>query len=334
MKTDLFNNYISYYNNQTIDSLFKLIDKIKAYRFEDYFEFQNKMIEFINNNQIKAINCDFYSSNSGLSYAIGPFSRMLIYLIENILRSSDFPNILKPIQTYLLFEPFDKRKPFLFNEKSLLLDKIKGREDVLLDYLNKLKNPIGLIGLPHVLNELTYVLESCKNITHLVNVDSPGFIRESTIPVNDQMIHWKTGLNFFTCKFKNKHILPIFLSNNGYFYNLLNISQMKQQDKSDYFKIISFEPCQCGRIKANFEFKPHQQNYPGVDYFNFLKIANQLPRIEYIQFIYRKNSIQVCCPEELDIQYLFNQKITFNTKQYLQIGRKLPAIWKTSQLFL
>jgi len=141
---------------------------------------------------------------------------------------------------------------------------------------------LNILGNP----KFTDFIDNNKNsIESVINSDcEPVFkkknLQKNNIPINDQMIDWSTGLNFYTCKYNKKHILPIFYTDleKKQRINLLNLQDV-QMEFADLFKIINFQKCECGKISCNFDFYPHYNNQilkPTGGIFQNLDLAEKL----------------------------------------------------------
>ncbi len=135
-------------------------------------------------------------------------------------------------------------------------------------------------------HKFTDFIDNNKNsIESVINTDcEPVFkkknLQKNNIPINDQMIDWSTGLNFYTCKHNKKHILPIFYTDmeSKQRINLLNLQNV-QLKFADFFKKINFQKCECGKISCNFDFYPHYNNQilePTGGIFQDLNLAEKL----------------------------------------------------------
>jgi len=101
----------------------------------------------------------------------------------------------------------------------------------------------------------------------LVNEDWEPWVSErflNSFRFNDQMIDWKTGLNFYTCHQGTKHFLPIFNLGEGACENLLNAARGKEP-LSDLW-VFEGEPewCACGRPFRRFRYQSHHAHNPPI----------------------------------------------------------------------
>lgn len=128
------------------------------------------------------------------------------------------------------------------------------------------KGPVNILGTPRDFMRPSTdprFNEWVENNPHLfnliVNMYWEPFFHFGTIPTNDQMVDWRSGLNFYTCEKGNKHVLQIYIEKEGLTRNLLNVAS-NWVPKSDKFEIKNYFLCPCGKLAANLEFIPHYQN--------------------------------------------------------------------------
>jgi hypothetical protein len=101
-----------------------------------------------------------------------------------------------------------------------------------------------------------YIKANADKIKYLTTYDTEPLMRRSILH-NDQMIDWKSGLNFRTCRFGNKHVLPTFAClEGGKYRNMLNLHR-EIADGSDLFEMKNFFKCPCGATACELNFLPH-----------------------------------------------------------------------------
>jgi len=185
---------------------------------------------------------------------------------------------------------------------------------------------------------IEYLLEC--GINSIINFDWELFVKSEfkhKFQINDQMIDWKTGLNFYTCKFGKKHFLPIFHIIENKISNLLNL-YFDSEVCTDYFKIIGERrKCSCGKFYYLFDFKSHYKNYLDID----RNIINKLQsRYLGLQFIQIKDILYVLHSpindNTLDINILKEElsdyKLVFLKDHSCWVGRKIFNFWKDDDL--
>lgn len=183
-------------------------------------------------------------------YAFSPFFEFWRTSIEHVLRFPDKENVDFSLAN---------RTPSLWHDK---------QQDRILRLFEK-KGPVALTGFPVNFMYLTTSrslaswIRDCGAVQSIVSYNWEPFYRKrdlkDTIHINDQMIDWRSGLNFYTCTAYRKHILPTFYRKGGFIRNTVNLLGTSLPE-ADLFKINNFERCPCGRVACNFEFIPHLSN--------------------------------------------------------------------------
>jgi hypothetical protein len=192
------------------------------------------------------------------------------------------------------------------------------------------KTWLYLLKNDHFIEDLNKYKE---NIYSLISTDYPALFPKDKIPepifLNDNCIDWRTGVNFYTCKYKNKHSVPCYLETQKGICNLLNLGKNKLiGPEVDYIEITE-KKCECGK-KICF-FKSRYIEDPCE------KIINKLnDNYLNLQFHFKEN--------EVDIYYIKPNKEKISEKdkeiildQYKQCnfvenglfssGRKCPTWW-------
>lgn len=99
--------------------------------------------------------------------------------------------------------------------------------------------------------------------TTIVSSDYTGFYKKqrllnSGVHVNDCMIDYSTGVNFYTCKYGHTHIMPIYCNLNKSSYNLFNLYKNNHIKLSgDKFVAQRTTNCKCGVTAYVIDFAPH-----------------------------------------------------------------------------
>lgn len=225
-------------------------------------------------------------------------------------------------------------------------------DDFLCAIEKNLCNKTYIHGYPNTLHQLAsnkkFIKKNRHNIIGFINTDCPAFINKSIlsenyIHLNDQMIDWTSGINFYTCKLNYKHFLPIFVKTSNGYKNLLNLSQ-SMYTNDDFFS-INENPilCSCGKYRCQFEFVPHKNNYLcyNNNYEQLLSYANVLSQdIRVFQIIQNKDIFNIFVKtnnkKELskDIISFFENKfksVIWNFDKSFRIGFKYPAFWKINK---
>ena len=169
--------------------------------------------------------------------------------------------------------------------------------------------------------------------------ENKKIISKYNVHLNDQMIDWSSGLNFYTCLANKKHFLPIFAKKNNTYRNAINLSE-KNYVTSDYFKITANTTlCKCGKYRCDFTFLPHKKNYiPELDYQETLSWSNILTKeFRSFQIIKNRDNFEIfykLTEGKLPIYVLefFENKlknVLWQKNQTFKIGGKIPPIWNT-----
>ena len=80
------------------------------------------------------------------------------------------------------------------------------------------------------------------------------------VQVNDCMIDWASGQNFYHCKYQSTHLLPIFVKIDNKVINLLNLYKNNFSNVGDdLFNIKGYKLCGCGNTAVDLDFIPHHK---------------------------------------------------------------------------
>lgn len=152
----------------------------------------------------------------------------------------------------------------ILNEK--ILEKI---QNIILSYK---KTHIAIFSNPHFFlfaNSHRFFEQFCvKNKILLISTDYTSFYKKNylisnNIQINDCMINWKNGLNYYHCQFNKKHCLPFFLFyKNQYCLNLLNLKNDNIENcfLDDLFDVKNTDcVCSCGKKEIELNFIPHRE---------------------------------------------------------------------------
>lgn len=342
MDTNKLISFYKKYQKNPHENLSELIQCIKNYCFDD-------IEKLIYSDEIK---CDtnyehdrILRSNTERTYPFYPFSA--IGPIENLLR-----NQFDHKKSLSIFDLYHERDPIYIPEKKVIFGEDCLTNDFLEVIINTIENQTLVTSFASTLNQLANNIDiinknNDKKI-YLVNTDVPCFVNRTKLEtynthLNDQMIDWKSGINFYTCIKNQKHFLPIFTVQEKNYKNILNLTQFISK-KEDYIKI---DPqrimCECGSYRCKYEFIPHYKNF--IDDFKYedsLDIANNLKsqyrwfqviqsnKKIYIYFEINKNH-ELKNDDVIFLEKTFNKPVFFKGKRF-EIGRKIPAFWKVTPL--
>lgn len=221
----------------------------------------------------------------------------------------------------------------------------------LFEFAKKISGKVSFSAFPDVWNMLfsnplfnSLCDENREKIGCFVNSDFEMFFTNKNFYTRDQMINWKSGLNFYTCKAGYKHFLPIFHINSGCF-NLINLDG--KIDDSDIVGISEEQVlCKCGRKRMPMEILFHHKNAP-KDHdgkpINF-KPLKDLLKGRYATFQVHQdenNKITVLLTpvgaiedDDLSAIKLFfsNFELSIEFNKYFQVGSKRYCFWRSRHI--
>lgn len=287
--------------------------------------------------------------NVGTRYKFGPYPEHWIYKIERKLRgngvivcinsplqflSSTISNKCEKIKNHPQYD-FILTCDVRYNHKTIL-------EDLYNIYLEF--GPINLVTHPHiwlyVFSNQEYIESfNIKWIKSITNTDSDLFFKTNLgFYINDQMVNWQTGINFYTCQYGKKHSLPIFHQHNH--INLLNQNTINKND--DIYKANNNAfLCNCGKEAIEFEFIPHKNNQIQIDetIYRPLELANKLNsnyiNLQFhqiddtIDIYYSTGKYRMTKEDKEIVKHCFKKfKTRFYPNSLFYIGRKIITFWK------
>lgn len=326
---ELIKLYSTYYAVPSLTNLRKLYMGIISYNFKDYNLFLSEMekIEPSKTNDFTTL-----FTNTGSVYEIGPNPYDILKLIENYLQ-------------YKHLSSYDKKLIYvddaiLTNVQQPIL-KTGATDGFVTSKLQTFKEELKAFSKDKLIIGKAYAINQIQDVAAmLINVNVPCFIKQTGIYINDQMINWKTGLNFWTCINGHKHFLPIFIKRDSYYLNLLNFNRIKQPI-DDHFEIKSeFVKCECGKFRCSYYFIPHVNNFfTDQNYDELINLANKLVTpFRFVQFVeiegqinlfYTTDKSVTIDPNDVEIiKNQFNKPVQLMKNQCFQVGAKLPAFWR------
>lgn len=294
-------------------------------------------------------------STSGLcrQYTFGPMAE---FWIVNLERTIKFPKYNKPIfiSSNLLLYPLKKdcvslmsapkdspRSAYIvttrFNRRNVdeLISKIDGittNESILW------ADPNVWLYLTSD-NDFCSFLERKSNIS-LLSTNWESFykkqrLQQNGVYINDNMIDWYSGFNFFTCKYGSKHALPLFAQNDYGVVNLLNLTG-DIIEASDL--LVPTSKCICGKTKIAFipHLKTQIKSYDGRFLYNLDLVERFQSVYQHMQFIQHQNLISVLYCGEMNEhdKAIINDFITnqgFDCElvenKFLKVSSKLPVFY-------
>jgi hypothetical protein len=217
-------------------------------------------------------------------------------------------------------------------------------------YYERTRSKMTLCSRPHNFLYLTahprfvdWIIHNQDKITSLMTTDWEPLFKSNVlikngIHINDCMIDWQTGLNFMTCKFGHKHILPLFSMLNNEPFNWLNLADKTIYKTIDTYEVSSLKPtkCKCGRFSIGFQIV-----HRGLRYFPFRRDLAEFLLSHYVnlQFIRARDRLAIfyktigpmlqCDRDFLD--YTFRDyTIEYVPDKLCLTGAKWPPFWDTS----
>jgi hypothetical protein len=323
---------------------------IQNYAFDDYGSFATGAMRLKPETEE---DLGWQQSNTKIKYLFGPC--FVKSDVENYLRFSEATDRL-----FFIWEEIQEDRLIQKKEESghkvlfsfLLADVWKQWPLVAAFIQQNAIKKTYVTGYAYSLHQLTaneLFLETTKDLLFgFVNLDSPAFcnthlLEKYGMHFNDQMINWKTGVNFFTCSFGGRHFLPIFARVGSFYYNLLNLHRTPIKIDDEFQIKSNFKICPCGRPCCDFVFIPHVKDFlAGYDYDELMGLRNVLSsKFRWIQFIQDGTRIEVYYEvsgfadmdeHDQDVIRTTFQNPIFRKGSYFQVGAKYPCFWKKSNL--
>lgn len=354
--------YEQYYTNPNESNLIKLWDQIKEFNDFDCWEpisLQIKEIRDYYNYDVESSQLNTNGSVPGglRSYTFGANFNKWLDRIERYLRTcGGLPGIVIHLNdSNDVGKTIQDAKELRINNREKNVDCSLTCSILHLNHMvrlnNLLKNEVGNIFLmSYPLTWLrcsfndymtTFVFNNVHNL-RLVNADYECWVKtkfREKYFINDQMIDWFTGLNFYTCYFGNKHTLPIFCQSNEGCTYLLNQTVKGFQKCDDHFVINNTFRCKCGKTAINLSFIAHQFNHLHFDrqiidrlhasYLN-LQFVEHDDKLHILYVIDRHNEFDVRADKE-EIEKTANRPCFFHKNKVLRVGAKNYSFWKETR---
>jgi hypothetical protein len=264
----LIEAYREYYTHLNRESACNLLTAISLYDFQSYEDFNSELWDLHRKVDFKTIlsTSRIMTSSGSLGqqrdYEWGPWANEWIRWIEGFVKNPEArplvfvrTNFSPQSESYLQGGFSIERADYLYSQQIMFEVKFVSQ---LLDFC--LENPHSILG--SYPTTFLYLLRDPYFLTvqnGLFSTDYEGFY-PSSLYINDNMVDWTSGCNFYTCFFNRRHFLPIFAQKNGSVKNLLNLA-CGELPCSDLFDV---EPgpkqCGCGRMFLSFRFVPHLAN--------------------------------------------------------------------------
>jgi len=358
--------YENYLKEQTEESVALLFDAFVAY---DFYEYHSDIREMglmrkeaeANEEGCAVLYTNGSSNGTPSSYEFRPRFFEWVSRIEPFLRGMrSGKNIFlcsrlgggRPPQKMMITEVFGNSKKN-YETNANLLD--GGQLVELFEFVEELHDKFGKVNFtafPDVWNMLfsnPAFNELCEKnrdkIGCFVNNDFEMLFTSKTFYIRDQMINWRSGLNFFTCESGHKHFLPIFSEDAGC-TSLINIAG--GADDSD---CVSLRPegvlqCTCGRPRIPIEIVFHHRNCivdrngapidfsPLRDSLKGRYATFQIHQDEKDRVTVFLTPIGVYKKSDLDVVHSFfsGLEISFEFNRYFEVGSKRYCFWRSNRV--
>lgn len=274
--TNLITAYSQYYAKANETNAHNLYENLIAYDFTDYQSFCTDVLPLYH--MADTVGDHFTLESNGSSgeyrqYLFGPLPRLWLKLVEEYTRKPHGQgSIVNLVDCFPEF--FDCKHCTLlpvedgitictkivtnFSQPSILKI-LDGAFATLTDQYGELT----VLGKP---NRFLYLngLPGWKELVekYRLKLTSTGWepFYSNSVFVNDTMVNWKTGVNFYTCESGHKHCLPIFVRTSDGYVNLLNLKDKQVRAIDDEWLVGPQKVCDCGKPAIDFVFTPHIDN--------------------------------------------------------------------------
>lgn len=349
----LIKQFELYYQHPSIPNP-DLIEAIRDYNFSDYEETVRE-IALLKRRYLSSQYSFQVKSNGSTGgnpyYQFAPHFGYWCSTIEKILRNYD-------IQVRIIHQPFNDESSFYINpyvtknkddNYNILIDLSN------IDNINKLtqiieplsyKHKVSICSKPHSWFFLSTHQESLSCFEqlapytkNLVNEDWELWVKPNLYKsffMNDQMIDWKTGLNFFTCPQGNKHFLPIFYSSESQSSNLINLA-FDSVIHSDEFIIGDKTLCPCGKFFMPLSFKSHRNNYLDIPRNIINSLSTGYLNFQFVlqdQQLYLMYTKKDKCDDLDKIRNVINRDFIVRENVLYYVGTKRFPFWIANNVFL
>ncbi len=297
-------------------------------------------------------------------YTFGPLESLIA--TERIIK--------KPDNHHTLYISLKQGKPVNLTHNAgcvhdivfnLAVNKMEDNSKILMqiiqDYAKKTNGPIALMSRPNTFLYLfssplfsAFLIKNKELISSIISSDWDAFfkqkhLKQEGIHINDNMISWQTGLNFYTCKQGEKHFLPIFHTEGGKTCNLLNLTTNKSVNDDDKFYFTGPTiKCECGLFRTPFKFTAHWRYSLSESIVeDFMAVPEQLQdRYINLQFVRNEQTLDVLfvknnrldisnhdgnCIKELAEKH--DLQVSFHPNKELTRGAKKPIFWHSEKEF-
>lgn len=353
--------YENYYREQSPESIDELFFGLLDYDHSGYFRDMKEILRISRDSKKLEASTKLHSNGStggDNEYLFSPHFHHWASRLEPFLRNMEDGKTIflycrigngTPPRKLYISEARGNKKHYETNAN--FLDDRQILE--LFDFVDRLHEEFGKVNFssfPDIWNMLfsnPLFNQMCLNrknkIGCFVNSDFEMFFGTDDFWVRDQMINWRSGLNFFTCPFGKKHFLPTFIEDEGC-SSLINA--MGEKDDSD--EISMFEKatmCECGKSHIPLEILFHKDNSilgPDGKPIDFTPLKRSLSgRYATIQFHQNNDGdVKVFLTPTGDIGedtdkikcFFSGLKTEFRLNRYFEVGSKRYCFWKSDSV--
>lgn len=276
---ELLDMYSQYYRLRNEQSLEYLLEHIFYHDFSEYEQeirrIQEARASFVGRYDHSRMSTNG-STGTATPYNFGPNAEMCVDRLERKLRMRNH----KTISLYSVYFGSSFARPFSImkidgaQERQRDFDvvgdwRVRNHMDKLIRFLDDCYErwgPLNISSLPHIWVCLTtcpqfqsWVSESKRKINAFVNSDCEPLFKDLGVYMRDQMVDWRSGINFYTCEKGHIHFFPIFYVDGEKCSNLLNLSSDHCQH-DDSVLVGARVLCECGIYRATMKIETHFKN--------------------------------------------------------------------------
>jgi hypothetical protein len=363
----IIKNYLSYYENPSIKNATELFNEITNYDFENYENFINEFNIKPKANSYSSVKKLF--SNTKNYYFFGPnfdFWRENIDSWKTCSEGSSPKIFVKdkfPWKSNI--ETFKDIKKYDYSNFIILdfAEHHKKSFDFMINTINKVyetSGPVDIFSMPlrflflFSFEEIIEFLIKSEKINSIISMDCEPFYKkkklQKTIHINNQMMDWKSGVCFRTCRYGQIHFLPTFKIEKNKVINLINLCEYKYNNLNDHIYIEKERRlCECKKYYIPITFVPHKKNQPIIknQFLYDLELVENL-RSNFLNLQFLQNSMKInvlydCVGniKDDDVETIKNfiKKNHYNIdidfiKKFHRIGSKIPTYFRHQKKFL
>lgn len=267
---ELIKAYHTFYQTANPDNDF--VTALKQYDFSDYYAVMEELAKLRPYKCGKVMKLLTNGTTTGIAktYTFGPISALP--QIELALQTTE-PSYIIWLNAYNernISDLTDNKHLFHNITFNLKLQFDNTNLHILLQHMKSIHGKISLVSKPLSLLYLSNcpaflnILDTFQEQISIISTSDwePLFrklpLTQRGIHVNDNMIDWGTGINFYHCSHQQLHFLPTFIYDNQKVRNLLNLTTYKRYHSDDIINLGTVVPCSCGKNRMEFSFTPHQ----------------------------------------------------------------------------